>query len=100
MAKFVDLGFARVDTDRAQRCGFPEVVFGAGKTPEEVVAIGRVILEKDGVLLVSRSNEAQHLALSAAFPTARWHARSRCLTVEMKPWPKCAGTIGVVCAGT
>ena len=49
---FVDLGFARVDTDRARRCGFPEVIFGEGKTPEEVVAIGRVLLEKNGVLLV------------------------------------------------
>lgn len=100
MAEFVDLGFARVDTDRAQRCGFPEVIFGAGKTPEQVVAIGRVILEKHGVLLVSRASEEQHEALSAEFSTAHWHARARCLTVELRPWPKCAGTIGVICAGT
>jgi NCAIR mutase (PurE)-related protein len=97
---FVDLGFARVDTDRARRCGFPEVIFGANKTPEEVVAIGRVILEKDGVLLVSRSSKDQHIALSAAFPTARWHARAKCLTVELTPRPKLPGTIAVVCAGT
>lgn len=97
---FVDLGFARVDTDRARRCGFPEVVFGAGKTPEEVVAIGRVILEKHRVLLVSRASEMQHHALSAAFPTAQWHARARCLTVELEPWPKFQGIVGVVCAGT
>src|SRR3954469_745483 len=97
---FVDLGFARVDTDRARGCGFPEVIFGANKTPEEVVAIGRVILEKDGVLLVSRANEEQHVALAGAFPTARWPARARCLTVELTPRPKLEGTIAVVCAGT
>jgi NCAIR mutase (PurE)-related protein len=97
---FVDLGFARVDTDRARRCGFPEVIFGAGKTPEEVVAIGRVLLEKNGVLLVSRASEAQHHALAASFPTTRWHARARCLTVELTPWPKCEGVVGVICAGT
>ncbi len=97
---FVDLGFARVDTDRARRCGFPEVIFGAGKTPEEVVAIARVILAKDGVLLVSRSSEAQHTLLAEAFPTAQWHARARCLTVELQPLPKLGGTIGVICAGT
>jgi len=97
---FVDLGFARVDTDRARRCGFPEVVFGSGKTPDEVVAIGRVILENDGVLLVSRANEDQHVALAAAFPTAQWHARARCLTVELAPLPKLAGAVGVICAGT
>ena len=97
---FVDLGFARVDIDRVRRCGFPEVIFGAGKTPEEVLAIGRVLLEKNGVLLVSRSNEEQHRALSSAFPTARWHARARCLTVELEPWPKCEAVVGVICAGT
>jgi pyridinium-3,5-biscarboxylic acid mononucleotide synthase len=97
---FVDLGFARVDTDRAQRCGFPEVIFGAGKTAEEVVAIGRVLLERNGVLLVSRSSEEQHQALAAEFPTVRWHARARCLTVELTPWPKCEAVVGVICAGT
>jgi NCAIR mutase (PurE)-related protein len=97
---FVDLGFARVDTDRARRCGFPEVIFGAGKTPEEVAAIARVLLERNGVVLVSRASEEQHHALSAAFPTARWHARARCLTVELQPWPKSEGTVGVICAGT
>jgi NCAIR mutase (PurE)-related protein len=97
---FVDLGFARVDTDRARRCGFPEVIFGAGKTPEEVLAIGRVLLEKNGVLLVSRANEEQHRVLSSAYPTARWHARARCLTVELDPWPKCDAVVGVICAGT
>ena len=97
---FVDLGFARVDTDRARRCGFPEVIFGANKTPEEVAAIGRVILEKNGVLLVSRANEQQHVALSAAYPSTVWHARARCLTVELTPRPKLDGTIAVVCAGT
>jgi NCAIR mutase (PurE)-related protein len=97
---FVDLGFARVDTDRARRCGFPEVIYGSGKTPEEVVAIGRVILENDGVLLVSRASEDQHRALAAAFPAARWHARARCVTVELSPRPKLDGVVGVICAGT
>src|SRR5258708_27027268 len=97
---FVDLGFARVDTDRARRCGFPEVIFGAGKTPEEIVAIGRVLLEKNHVLLVSRASEEQHCALAAVYPATRWHARARCLTVELEPWPKSAGLVGVICAGT
>ena len=48
---FVDLGFARVDVDRRRRCGFPEVIFGAGKTPQDVLAISRVILEREPVLL-------------------------------------------------
>ena len=97
---FTDLGFARVDTDRARRCGFPEVIFGAGKTPAEVLAIGRTILAKERVLLVSRASEEQHHALAAEVPAARWHERARCITVELEPLPKMAGVIGVLCAGT
>ena len=97
---FTDLGFARVDSDRARRCGFPEVIFGAGKTAAEVLAIGREILAKERVLLVSRSNEEQHRALAAEFPAARWHERARCITVETEPQPKCDGVVGIICAGT
>ena len=97
---FIDLGNARVDTDRRRRCGFPEVIFGAGKTPGDVIAIGRTILDHDPVLLVSRASEEQFQALRAEFPIARWHERARCITVEREPFPKCDGAIGVVCAGT
>ncbi len=97
---FVDLGFARVDTDRHRRCGFPEVVFGAGKTPEEVLGIARTILSHHGVLLITRANEAQSQALLAEFPATRFHARARCITIETEPLPKYDGVVGVVCAGT
>ena len=97
---FVDLGFARVDSDRARRCGFPEVVFGSGKTPAEVLAIGRAILALEHVLLVSRASEEQYRALAAEFPAARYHARARCITLEAEPLPKNDGVIGIVCAGT
>ncbi len=97
---FIDLGFARVDTDRRRRCGFPEVVYGDGKTPEEVAAIGLAILEHENVLLVSRARAEQHAALAVKFPAAQWHARARCITVEQQPLPKMDGTIGVICAGT
>jgi len=97
---FIDLGFARVDTDRRRRCGFPEVVFGAGKTPAEVVAIAQALLAREPVLLVSRANSAQYDALVAEFPETRWHERARCLTIERGPWPKLPGRVGIVCAGT
>ncbi len=97
---FVDLGFARVDSDRARRCGFPEVVFGAGKTATQVLAIGRTILTQDGVLLVSRASEEQHRLLVSEFAGAVWHERARCITVERVPLPKVGGVVGVLCAGT
>jgi NCAIR mutase (PurE)-related protein len=97
---FVDLGFARVDTDRQRRCGFPEVVFGAGKTPEEVVGIAAVLVEAHGLFLASRVTAAHYEALAAVFPDARWNERARCLSIERIPMARRGGTVGVVCAGT
>lgn len=98
--RFIDLGFARVDTDRPRRCGFPEVIYGDGKTPAEVLAIGRTIVQHEGVLLVSRAREEHFNALAPEFPDAKWHARARSITIERQPLPKLEGKIGVVCAGT
>jgi NCAIR mutase (PurE)-related protein len=97
---FVDLGFARVDTDRTRRCGFPEVIFGAGKEPGHVAAIAREILKTERVLLVSRATPEQFAAVAAEFPQAQHHVRARCITIELEPLSKLAGTIGVICAGT
>ncbi len=97
---FVDLGFARVDTDRQRRCGFPEVIFGQGKTPVEVAAIARTILGNHGVLLVSRASEEHYQVIAAEFPTAQFHARARSITVELTPLPRNDGSVAVICAGT
>lgn len=91
---------ARVDVGRRDRCGFPEVIFGPGKTPEDVVAIARTIVDRHGVLLVTRVDAAQAQAMCAAFPEAQFHERARCVTVEIEPLPKLNGTVAVVCAGT
>lgn len=100
MEPFVDLGFARVDTDRHRRCGFPEVVFAQGKTPAQVAAIGRTILAHHPVLLITRAESTHFDALAREFPDARWHPLARCITFEREPLPRPAGRIGIVCAGT
>jgi NCAIR mutase (PurE)-related protein len=97
---FVDLGFARVDIDRRRRCGLPEVIFGMGKTPSEVLAIAREVLKHEGPVLVSRATAEHFAALALEFPEARHHERARCITIEREPLPKLPGVIGVVCAGT
>ncbi|MDQ3625462.1 MAG: nickel pincer cofactor biosynthesis protein LarB [Verrucomicrobiota bacterium] len=97
---FVDLGFARVDIDRRRRCGFPEVIFGSGKSPGAVAAIAEAILAKEPVLLVSRATREQFEALAAAFPIAQFHESARCITIELEPLPKHDGAVAVVCAGT
>lgn len=59
--------FARLDPDRAARAGTPEVVYAAGKTPEQVVAIVRELLARHDRAIVSRLSGPQHAALAAAF---------------------------------
>jgi hypothetical protein len=97
---FVDLDFARVDTDRQRRCGFPEVIFGAGKTPEEVAAIAGILIERHGLLLATRVKAEHYAAVQAQFPDAKWHARAGCITVERSPLNRSQGLVGVLCAGT
>lgn len=98
--EFVNLGFARVDTDRKRRCGFPEVIYSAGKTPDEIAAIARTIVDRDGVVLATRASEEQFEAVVKELPMAKFHRRGRCITVEQTPLPKLQGAIGVLCAGT
>src|SRR4029079_2654020 len=78
---YEDLGFARPDHHRALRRGFPEVIFGAGKTAEEVAAIGASLGGRGQNVLVTRTTEEVHRAVAARFPEARFHAAARCLTV-------------------
>ena len=94
------LPFATVDTHRALRKGFPEVIYGAGKTPAQTVAIARRILARDGPLLVTRVTRAHATALRRAIRNAVHHEAARCVTVEQPPLPKRPGTIAVVAAGT
>lgn len=95
-----DLGYAQVDNHRALRKGFPEVIFGAGKTPEQVVGIARKILQQDGQLLVTRVAEPHARAMRKAFKKSVYHKTARCVTVELRPVPKRPRAIAVLCAGT
>ena len=97
---FVDLGFARVDTDRRRRVGFPEVIFCQGKTAAEVAVIASTILAHEPVMLGTRATADQFSAVAEVAPGAVWHERARCIVVERQPLPRVAGRIGVLCAGT
>ena len=100
-APFEDLGFAKVDHGRELRQGAAEVVYGGGKTVEQVVAIVRA-LRKGGArrVLVTRLDAAKAASLAAAEPDARWDATSRLAVVGPAPEPDGAGEICVCAAGT
>jgi len=99
-APVADLGFAQVDTHRALRKNFPEVIFGAGKTPEQVVKIAAKLLEHGEQVLVTRITADHARALRKKFKHAVHHDLARCVTIEQRSLPKRAGFIAVVCAGT
>jgi hypothetical protein len=99
-APVADLGFAQVDTHRALRKGFPEVVLGANKTPEQVVKIAAKLFEREQRVLVTRVTPEQARALRKKFKRAVHHPLARCVTIEKKPLPNRPGTIAVICAGT
>ena len=99
-APVLDLGFAQVDTHRALRKNFPEVIFGAGKTSEQVVKIAAQLTALNQPVLVTRINAEYGRALKRKFKETVYHPLARCATIEKKPLPKRSGFIAVVCAGT
>ena len=99
-APVADLRFAQVDTHRALRRGFPEVIFGAGKTPAQVLKIAAKLLQHDHQVLVTRITAGHARLVRRKLPRAVYHPAARCLTIQTRPLPKRPGTIAVVCAGT
>ncbi|MBE7520361.1 MAG: nickel pincer cofactor biosynthesis protein LarB [Thermoflexaceae bacterium] len=98
-APYDDLGFARVDHHRALRDGLPEVVLALGKTPEQVCAIARSILETAGRVLVTRIEPAHAAALAPAIPGMAFDRDARLAWYDPAPRPK-RGNVAVVTAGT
>jgi pyridinium-3,5-biscarboxylic acid mononucleotide synthase len=99
-APVMELGFASVDLQRSLRQGFPEVIYGAGKTPEQVIAIADAILADSGRVLVTRVTSEHADLFLRRFPNAIHHSLARCITCEIRPLPRRPGEIAVVCAGT
>jgi NCAIR mutase (PurE)-related protein len=97
---FEDLGFAKVDHHRALRRGFPEAIFGAGKTKEQIAAIVEAIASRGQNALVTRTTAGIHAHVAASRPSAHFHEAARCLTLEVAPPPPLPGRVAVLCAGT
>ena len=99
-APFEDLGFARIDHHRPMRQGIPEVVFGTGKTPEQIALIAERIVAAGHSLLVTRATEAAYDAVRRALPDATFHPVARIIALPHGTPPRGRGTILVVSAGT
>jgi len=96
---------ATVDVDRAARCGFPEVIFGEGKSPAIIAAIAGQLLERGQRVLATRIDAAKAVALQELLPGARYNATARTLRVDPSgkadavPAPS-LGRVAVITAGT
>lgn len=98
---FEDLGDSIVDHHRSLRQGFPEVIFGANKSVEQIRRIIAALLAKGNNILATRLEEEKAQQLLKSFPAAIWHPEARCLTIEAKPVEIVGrGTILVISAGT
>ena len=99
-APFEDVGFARVDHHRAIRQGFPEVVFGEGKTPDQVSQIAARIVGAGHSLLVTRTDADAFAAVQARLGGAVFHETARIISHTTDERPTRHGAILVVSAGT
>lgn len=93
------LAAATLDHQRALRNGFPEVVFGPGKRPDDLVAIVGRLYRRHGVVLATRVEDEGLAALAAAYPAAEIHERAR-LVVLRRRAGRAVGRVAVLCAGT
>src|SRR4030065_262157 len=98
---FEDLEFATIDTHRSLRQGFPEVIFGQGKTTAQIRDIAKSMLARGENVLVTRLDEKKGKALLQAFPGADHSAIARTFFIKSHPVKITGkGTVLVICAGT
>ena len=96
-----DLGFAVVDHHRSLRKGFPEVVFGEGKTPEQCATIAATIFERTGAVIVTRAQSKHYAAIRKVMPKAIYNQVAKTIYVAPNIAPaERYGPVVIVCAGT
>ena len=97
---YEDLGFARLDSHRTLRKGFPEVVFCPGKTKEQIVQIVQRILDRDGRVLAARAEPEVAEAVQRMVPDMTYHPAARMIVVGPPAPQSGRGLVLVVSAGT
>ena len=97
---FEDLGYARVDHHRTLRSGFPEVVFGKGKTPDQTVGIVKSLLKQKTNILVTRTNEDTWKKVRRVTRKAEFNSAAQTISIVNDTKVYGDGIIYVVCAGT
>lgn len=97
---FEDIGFARIDHARAERQGFPEVIFGEGKSAKQIAAIFEKLVARSPNVLITRTNADVYGEIRNIHTEAEWHESARLIRVIRDTTERGAGEITVVTAGT
>jgi hypothetical protein len=96
---YEDIGYASVDHHRALRTGFPEVILGLGKTPEQIAAIAERLAAQGDRVLITRAGVEAYRAVKERLPDAVYHPEAGAITLDRAREPKRPG-VAVCCAGT
>jgi len=95
-----DLDFARIDHHRAWRKGFPEIIYGEGKTPQQIIKISQSILKSGANLIITRLEAPSYRKLKAKLAQLKYQPLARIAYWLQEPPAKGKGTIAVISAGT
>lgn len=96
----LDLGFAQLDLERESRTGFPEVIYGEGKTAEQLLAIFEKLHENGNIVLATRVSADKAELVISQFPQAIYDNRGRTLIIGKPEQALYPGYVAIVCAGT
>jgi pyridinium-3,5-biscarboxylic acid mononucleotide synthase len=97
---YEDTGFAKIDHHRSLRLGLPEVIYAAGKTPQQVAGIFERMAAAGGDVIATRAGADAYAAVQAITPNASYHEVARVIGLRQQPKSHGVGPIAVVCAGT
>jgi NCAIR mutase (PurE)-related protein len=98
---YEDITYAHIDHHRSLRKGFPEVIFGEGKTPDQITGIMGKMADQENIILVTRVDQQKADRILAAFPKAVYHADARMIVLELKAVAtQGRGPILIISAGT
>ena len=97
---YQDLRFAKIDHHRELRKGFPEIIYGLGKTDKQVLAIAQEIVKKGSSLLITRVEAPTYKKLKRAIPKARYNPAAKTVYLKQRPPAAGKGKIIVLTAGT
>ncbi len=97
---YQDLGFAKVDHHRELRKGYPEIIFGLGKTEDQIKKISKAILDKGSNLLITKVEESVYSGLKKSLPQLDYNDLAKAAFLKQKEPPRGRGKIVIITAGT